>query len=109
MSDRFKSETKKKQTKNNNKQSCNSMYLSSTLGITRHILHDCVDKVWKNDENRKLFNTSLNFDEINQHKERNVTACRSIAKRHQTDTLENPYYSGGYRSKGLATLFHWSI
>ena len=53
MSDRFKTETKKNQTKNNNKQSCNSMYLSSTLGIIRHILHDCVDKVWKNDENRK--------------------------------------------------------
>ena len=97
---------RKSKQKEKNKQSCSSMYLSSTLGITRHILHDCVHKVWKNDKNRKLFNTSLNFDEINQHKERNVTACRSIAKRHQTDTLENPYYSGGYRSKGLATLLH---
>ena len=85
------------------------MYLSFTFGITRHILHDCVHKVWKNDENRKLFNTSLNFDEINQNKERNVTACRPIAKRHQTDTLENPFYSGGYMSKGPTTLLHWSI
>ena len=82
MTDRFNTETKKKK----QEQSCNSMYLSSTLGITRHILHNCVHKVWK--QMMKTENTSLKSNEINQLKERNVTFCRPIAKRHQTDTLD---------------------
>ena len=103
LSDRFKSETKKKQTKKKtNKQSCNSMYLSSTLGITRHILHDCVHKVWKNDANRKLFNTSLNFDAVKQHKERNVTACRPIFK-HNAGCAVTARFEVWF---GLFALFH---
>lgn len=103
MSDRFKSETKKKQAKRKkNKQSCSSMYLSSTLGITRHILHNCVHKVWKNDENQKLFNTSLTFDEVNQHKERNVTACRPIFK-HNAGCAVTARFEVWF---GLFALFH---
>ena len=52
MADRFKSETKENKT-TKQQQSCNSMYLSSALGITRHILHNCVHKVWKNHKNGK--------------------------------------------------------